>query len=145
MGNIDTKKYDLFSPLGDEYYLNIVVSPDDQKVAFEVYGGNLHVMNLDGTGLKDLGKGHRPQWAPDSQHLVYMITSDDGHTIISSDLYTININGSDKKRLLNSDNKLEMNPSWSPDGIKIIYDVSDEGAIYSIEVSIEGFNKNNRQ
>lgn len=137
IGNIETKEYHVFDRIKDWQILNLIVSPDQTKIAFEVYGGNMYVMNIDGTDLTDLGEGHRPQWAPDSESLVYMITQDDGHRITASDIYTIKIDGNEKVNLTNTDDRLEMNPSWSPDGNKIIFDMMDEGAIYLVEISKE--------
>ncbi len=114
--------------------LNATLSPDGEKVAYENYGGNMHVMNIDGSNDVDLGLGYRPRWHPDSQHLVYMITSDDGHHITKSDLYTIRIDGQNKTWLQFPENRLEMNPDWSPDGNWITYDVSELGAVYKIKV-----------
>lgn len=135
VGNITTKEYNVFEPIKGRRYINMVVSPDASRIAFEIIGGNLYVMNIDGTELIDLGEGHRPQWAPDSRHLVYMITQDDGHKYLSSEIYSIKIDGTEKVKLTSTDNKLEMNPSWSPDGKKIAFDVMGEGAIYLIELS----------
>lgn len=135
VGNIDTKAYQVFDPIKDWRYINMVVSPDESKIAFEVMGGNLHVMNIDGTGLVDLGEGYRPRWSPDSQHLVYVITKDDGHQYLSSEIYTIKIDGTERLKLTFTNDKLEMNPSWSPDGKKIAYDEMHEGAIYLINIS----------
>ena len=135
VGNVVTKKHKVLEPIKGRRYINMIVSPDGLKVAFEVIGGNLYKMNTDGTGLVDLGDGHRPQWAPDSQRLVYMITEDDGHQYLSSDIYCIKIDVTEKVRLTHTEDELEMNPSWSPGGKKIAYDVMGEGAIYVIELS----------
>lgn len=135
IGNIDTKEFNLIEPIKNRRYLNATISPDRSKVAFEVIGGDLYAMNVDGTGVVDLGEGHRPQWAPDSQRLVYMITEDDGHQFLASDIYSIRVDGMDKVRLTQTEYELEMNPSWSPNGKKIVYDVMGEGAIYMIELS----------
>lgn len=137
VGNIETKSHQVLNASKQDQCLNLVVAPDRSKVAFEQYGGNLQVMNIDGAGRVDLGRGYRPQWSPDSQRLVYMITADDGHQFLLSDIYTIKIDGTEKIRLTLTDDKLEMNPSWSPDGKKIAFDVLQEGAIYLIEVSGE--------
>jgi Tol biopolymer transport system component len=134
IGDIDTRNYKVMEPIKGEQCLNMVVSPDRSKVAFEILGGNLYVMNSDGASLVDLGRGHRPQWSPDSQRLVYMMTVDDGHQYLSSDIYSIKIDGTGKTRLTLTDDKLEMNPSWSPDGKKIVFDVFNEGTIYFIEL-----------
>ena len=90
----------------------------------------MYVMNTNGTGLTDLGKGYRPRWSPDNQHIVYMITKDDGDRILSSDIYTIKIDGKEKTNLTNTNEQIEMNPDWSPDGKKIAFDILNGGTIY---------------
>ena len=119
-----------FEPVKGKRVLNLLASPDGSRVAFEIYGGDMYVMNSDGTGLIDLGEGYRPKWSPDSQYIVYMITKDDGYRILSSDIYTIKIDGTEKTNLTNSIDQIEMNPDWSPDGKKIAFDVPGEGSIY---------------
>ena len=95
----------------------------------------MYVMNIDGTALTDLGIGYRLKWSPDSHYLTYMITKDNGEAIISSDIYYIKIDGTEKTNLTNTDDIIEMNPDWSPDGKKIAFDVPSKGAIYTIEIS----------
>ncbi len=145
IGTIDEEEYELFRPLDAEHYLNLAVSPDGDKVAFEVYGGNLYVMNSDGTGLVDLGSGNRPQWAPDNTHLVYSISEDDGHTITASDLYTISADGTGKRNLTRTEDVLEMNPSWSPEGDKIAYDAMEQGSLYIITITFEKTRKDQQK
>ncbi len=133
IGHPANKDYRVYEPIKGERCINLVLSPDRSRVAFEIMGGNMYVMRVDGTDLRDLGRGHRPQWSPDSQHLVYMITSDDGYRYLASDLYIIKIDGTGKTRLVFPEDKLEMNPHWSPDGKKIAFDVLNEGTIYVVD------------
>jgi Tol biopolymer transport system component len=132
--DLTTSQLKIFEPIKGERVLNLQLSPDDNKIAFEIIGGDMYVMKIDGTGLTNLGRGYRPKWSPNNQYIVYMITQDDGHQILSSDIYLIKIDGTEKTNLTNTENKLEMNPSWSPDGKKIAYDVLNEGAIYVMEI-----------
>jgi Tol biopolymer transport system component len=121
-------------PFPGSDYLNISLSPDRTKIVFEVYGGNLFVINTDGTGLTDLGKGYNAKWSGDSWQLVYMITEDDGHTFTSSDIYLINIDGSSKTNITSTDEIIELNPSISPDGTSVVYESYNDGAIYLMKL-----------
>ena len=121
--------------LQDQRVINLTTSPDGRRIAFEVMGGPLCVMNSDGTGYTELGEGHRPQWSPDNQYLVYMVTRDDGHEYTASDLYIIKADGSEKQALTVTTTQLEMNPSWSPSGDRIAYDDLGDGALYVITLT----------
>ncbi|MGE5499073.1 MAG: TolB family protein, partial [Syntrophothermus sp.] len=133
-----TGKLISMDPVKGSRYLNPEVSPDGSKITFEVIGGNMYVMNADGSGLTDLGKGYRPQWSPDSKYIVYMITEDDGHEFTSADIYVIKADGTSKQNLTSSQDKLEMNPVWSPDGSRIAFDDYKNGSVYVIEISRQG-------
>ncbi len=124
----------VIDPPNGRRYINLSVSPDGQKIAVEEVGGSLWVMPIDGSAPVDLGVGYRASWAPDSRHLVYMISEDDGHTYVASDLYVIAIDGSGKTNLTRTPGRIEMNPAWAPDGVRIAYDVYEEGAIYVAEL-----------
>ncbi|MDZ7374349.1 MAG: hypothetical protein ONB23_10315 [candidate division KSB1 bacterium] len=123
-------------PFPGARYLNEVLSPDGEFLAFEVLGGDLYVARVDGKELVHLGCGHRPQWAPDSRHLVFMVTEDDGHRYLASDLFCVRADGSGRTAITETPQILEMNPSWSPDGRWIAFDVLEEGAIYLLPVEI---------
>jgi dipeptidyl aminopeptidase/acylaminoacyl peptidase len=135
IGDVTTGVFRVLEPLPGQACLNLTPSPQRTKVAFEILGGNMYVMNVDGTGLIDLGEGHRPQWSPDGDYLVCMITKDDGHQIQDSELFVIRWDGREKNQLTFTTDKLEMNPSWSSDGKSIAFDVMNDGAIYVLEIS----------
>ena len=124
----------------DGTYLNAEISPDGEKVAYEVMGGNMYVMDLETEKTKDLGIGYFPQWSPDSKKLTYMISEDDGHQFVKSDIFVIEINGNSKQNLTNTKTRLEQHPSWSPDGKKIVFDELTSGKIFIIEIG-EKINK----
>ena len=138
-GKITVDKYlveekAVFTPLKDRRYINLAVSPDGNQIAFEVIGGNMYVMNTDGSELVDLGVGHRPQWSPDGNYIIYMITADDGHHYTQADIYLIHRDGSEKTNITQSVDILEMNPSWSADGSSIAFNTEPEGIIYVAEI-----------
>ncbi|MEP1307347.1 MAG: hypothetical protein ABJK11_13020 [Balneola sp.] len=133
-GMIPTNSTENISPFNDAQYLNLEVSPDGQKLAFEVYGGNLFVMNVDGSNLMDLGKANRPNWSPDSQYLVASVSEDNGYNITKGDVFAFSVDGSQKINLTVNTDLIAQNPDWSPIGSKIAFDVPNEGAIYVINI-----------
>lgn len=122
-------------PVKGSQYLNLAISPDKSLAAFEVYGGDLYVIKTDGSNLVDLGKGERPAWSSDSKYIAYGITKDDGQQFTSSEIYKVKSDGSDKVQLINNTDIIAMNPCWSPDSKKIIFNDAKSGAIYSITLS----------
>lgn len=128
--DLTTNTTKVFDPFPGKKCMNISVSPDYQRIAFEIYGGNLYSMKIDGTELTDLGKGYRAKWMSDSQHIIYMITEDDGHQFTSSDIYTIKYDGTEKRNITNTPEKIELSPSVSMSNNKIAFEVFDEGSIY---------------
>jgi Tol biopolymer transport system component len=120
--------------LSDQECLNVRISPDGKRISYEVLGGNLFVVNSDGSQRIDLGQGYRARWSPDSQYLVYMVTKDDGYEYQSSDIFISRIDGSAKYQVTKSEDQLEMNPCWSPDGNQIVYNEEKSGAIYIINI-----------
>jgi Tol biopolymer transport system component len=126
----------VIEPVKGERCINASLSPDGTKITFEIMGGNLYSINSDGSGLVDLGRGYRGSWAPDSKKIAYMVTEDDGRSITKSDIFVINSDGTAKIQVTNTNDVLEMNPSFSTNGRFIYFDNIADGAIYRI--STEG-------
>ncbi len=115
----------------DTQVLNLSVSPDRRHLAIEVLGGDLYITRADGSGLLTLGKGSRPEWSPDGRFVVFMQTADDGHIITSSELMIGSAEG-DVWQLTSTGDVHEMNPSWSADGSRILYDF--DGRIFALSI-----------
>ena len=113
-----------------EQITSFQVSPDGNFVAFSTAGQQLWVARSDGTERISLGAGITPSWSPDSQWLTFMLTEDDGHAMLGSDLYLINKDGSGRRNISNSADVLEMHPDWSPDGNWIVFDTEGRGQLF---------------
>ena len=104
------------------------LSPDGTRVVFN-HVNNVCVMNIDGTGKRMLDRGFNPCWVGNAQ-VVYEQSTDDGHTYTSSDLYIIGVNGTNKKALTSTADRMEMCPAVSADGSKIVFTSYNDGQVY---------------
>jgi Tol biopolymer transport system component len=107
------------------------------KIAFEK-SADIYTVNPDGTGLTNLtnsGVAERmPAWSADGTKLAFVSSGRHG---AGDEVYVMDADGSDVRKVTSSDCGAAYNPAWSPDGQRIAYDSSchvDGRAIYSITV-----------
>jgi Tol biopolymer transport system component len=113
-------------PGKDEFDVSPEWSPDGSRIvftrsdesAFDPWG-TLHVVNADGTGLRQLTVGRAPSWSPDGEKIAFELFGLKGR------VYTIDIDGTNKRLLLRD----AWDPAWSPDGSKIAFAQSSGEAI----------------
>lgn len=135
-----------------------VWSPDGSKIAFvSTRFGNWDVciMNADGSHVVHVtdhpANDFHPSWSPDGQNLVFQSNRDtqdikygdarDNFDVYQ--LYIVNTDGSNVKRLTQDPYTNDWNPAWSPDGKHIIFSSQadfDESRIEIIEPD-----RNNRE
>jgi Tol biopolymer transport system component len=127
---------------GDERYPSY--SPDGSKIVFrsgDLIDANgdeeLYVMNADGTDVTQLTSNAdfdtAPAWSPDGTQIAFerapADTLDPGPgkpEPEEKDIYVMNADGSDVRRLTDSPGKDE-GPTWSPDGTKIAFSSDRDG------------------
>jgi uncharacterized protein (TIGR03437 family) len=121
-------------------------SPDGTRIAFSAPEG-LYIINADGTGLKQitqypwLGINDTLRWSPDGTRLLYT----------KNKVYTVNIDGSNYRRLTPSDAAVDGQAAWSPDGTKIVFssnrDTGSNSNIYVMNADGSGLKRltNNNQ
>ena len=109
--------------------INPAISPDGNKVAFQIPGHGMWICNSDGSNLKSLGKGSNPQWLSDNESLIYTVVTDNGTNFTASDIYSININSNSKYLLTGNTSLIPLTPSVSPDGKKVIFENAIDASI----------------
>jgi Tol biopolymer transport system component len=110
----------------DQYDFAPVWSNDGSTIAFVGYGAGgtprLMLMNPDGTNRREVPIGgpakraFTPDWAPDDSDIVF--ARYDG---TSTDLYTVQPDGSGLTQITDTPRMFEGAPAFSPDGSLIVY------------------------
>ncbi len=130
-----TGNYALIDPKPGAHYLTPVLSPDYRFIAFRIYGDQMYIYDIDSSRAVPLGDGHHPRWANNSEWIVFERSSDDGHSIITADLFIADKTGQRVGQLTNTADELEVNPDWSPVSNQIVYENLSTGAIHVIELA----------
>jgi TolB protein len=86
-------------------------------------GGEIIILNSDGTGLKSLGRGIDPVLSPDGQTVAFTRWQGD-----NGSLWLIDADGSNEKSILGF-TKRPKGPDWSPDGARIVFNYQHEGRL----------------
>lgn len=124
-----------FPDFADRYVFNCQVSPDGEKMVFEVSGLGLFVANTDGSEKRNIGRGEHASWMPGSRFVVVTRVEDDGHIITSGDLFAVDTETGEYFPLLAHDDVIALKPSVSPQGNKVLFNDPRTGDIYIMEIS----------
>lgn len=116
------------------FIFNVRISPNGQKVAFQVQGKGLYMLNTDGSGLTHLGFGEHASWLPDNKHIVVTMVEDDGHNITGGELYAIDVETTQSYHLTSHTNLTALKPAVSPCGKYVAFDNPDDGKIYVMQL-----------
>jgi hypothetical protein len=94
-------------------------------------GGDIYVVNADGTGLARLTQGMDPSWSADGTQVTFARWTEPWG------IYAINGDGSNERLLFSSN--VARGPVWSPDGSQIAFFFTTEGRHEAWRIWIEGF------
>ena len=118
---------------GEDSYYNPALSPDAESVVYEGLTTGINVKNLETGEVVNIGQGNNPQWTPDGEGVIYGFTQDDGENILGGDIYYASSDGDEIYNLTSTPDIIELNPSISPDGTQIIYEVDGQIIVADIE------------
>jgi Tol biopolymer transport system component len=94
-------------------------------------GGDIYVVNADGTGLTLLTQGMDPSWSPDGSQITF------SRWATPWGIYAINADGSNERLVFSSN--VARGPVWSPDGSQIAFFFTTEGWHPAWKTWIDGF------
>jgi Tol biopolymer transport system component len=127
----------LLDPFSNGSYIWPALSPDRTRlVAYEMSRGTF-VCDLSGNILSELGRRDAPAWTRDGKWIVFMDQKDDGHRILSSDLYMISLDGKTTVRLTDTPETIELYPQCSPTEDRIVFNTAS-GEVRTLTYTEEG-------
>ena len=122
-------------------------SPDGKRIAFTfmpnpvIKPNQVHVMDVDGSNRRMLHSWSScPAWSPDGAKIVFHSWRDGWEQWESSDIYVMNADGVNVKRLTEPDPASENDTSWSPDGANIVFSSNRDGNFEIYVMDADGQN-----
>lgn len=132
--NKATRQSERIADFEGRIIFNMRPSPSGNKLVFQLQGLGLHVVNADGTGLKNLGQGERASWMPGEKYVVVSLVEDNGYVITGGELYVVDVNTGESVHLTPHTQLTALKPAVSPCGTKVLFDNPDDGTIYLMEL-----------
>lgn len=109
---------------------------DGKSIVFGLHGEEGLICSLSTTSqeLRTIGKGHDPNISPDGKLIAYTDWATEGYVLL-----LMNADGTNVRRLTEHQNRIgAVAPVFSPDGSKILYSDTVDGALEIFSISVTG-------
>jgi|tagenome__1003787_1003787.scaffolds.fasta_scaffold20985004_1 Tol biopolymer transport system component len=120
------------------------ISPNGRQIAFNYNSGegpDLYLINVDGTGLRQLTADHAslfPRWSPDGSRIAFATASELGTGVIA----TILVHGNGERRILTTNLWDSFAPIYTPNGKQIVFQSSRGGFVSAVWImNVDGSNQ----
>ena len=112
---------------------NMVWSPNGNMIC-DGNGLNISIIDLKSNTRIDIGEieTHSPEWAPNGDKIAYIQPIFNGDNLISSDLYIVNRDGSDSKKIMDTQILYVEKVFWFNDDELIIQHNNNKNSILSV-------------
>jgi TolB protein len=107
-----------------------VPAPTGRLVFQTSVGGDLYVVNVDGTGLRRVADGMDPSWSPDGSEIAFARWRE------PRGIWVIDADGSGERRVFDWDETRWT--SWSPDGSRVLFSRQHGGRQQDRELCFRG-------
>lgn len=129
-----------WSPDGRQLVFNAVTVADqttaERQLDSSEYVG-IYVVGVDGSGLRRIGTGFKPEWSPDGSAIAYQCPGADGRARIC----TMGADGSDQRVITAARGGHEQHePFWAPRGGRVYFRETDPatGGSHLASVAVDG-------
>jgi Tol biopolymer transport system component/pimeloyl-ACP methyl ester carboxylesterase len=123
----DGKQIAFMSNLDGNYDIYVMDVPDIRGE------GGSNIRKVVDTGFND----YFPDWSPDGKQIAFFAAD---WPSIRQDIYLINADGSDMKKLTDTTRVVDEDPKWSPDGAYILFQSNRDGSFDIYRMNSDGSN-----
>jgi Tol biopolymer transport system component len=121
---IKNGKKEILDPLENGSYIWPSLSPDGKTILAVDMTQGAFLYTIDSKVTQILGRRNAPSFTHDGKWIIYMLDKDDGHQIISSDIYAVSADGQTTVQLTN-DTNINLNPVCSVTENKVAFSTLD--------------------
>jgi hypothetical protein len=115
-------------------YFNPQWSPDGSKVLYSSLNGLMRVFDPELEKTFDLGHGNRPSWSADSRLIAFYTKEFQGPQLVNTDIFIVKSDGSERQRITETSEVLEMDPSFANGDREILSQTFSRRSLVSIAI-----------
>ena len=122
----------IFDPFKNGQYIWPQLSPDKKSIVAVEMDRGAFISDINGDNITRLGRCNAPQWSRSGKWIIGMEDIDDGHSLLSSDIIAVSIDGNQKINLTQTFGGIAMYPACSPKENLIAFSTTS-GEIYLLK------------
>lgn len=118
----------------ENHYLLPLLCPTYDRFVCHSMRGDLVMFDTLGNELANLGRGHFESWSPIGDLIAFCYTKESEFDIVKSDIYIANYDGTERKQITDTPDVVEIDPTFSPSGMKLLYRENPSDKLFVITV-----------
>ncbi len=110
------------------------LAPTQDRFFCHNHRGEIIVFDTLDNIIANLGKAEMACWDPQGQNITFAVCKDGHYDIEKSDIFLVRYDGTERRQLTNTADRIEIEPSFSPSSRYIMYTDYDNNALYILRV-----------